>query len=305
MNNTGSIAANFHEGSRSEYLAQYFFSAFGTSFLVPHQEDSGIDLYCSLGTRKGPLLFIENYYLVQIKSKKDDIIYENDSCKWLLSHNYPILICLIDKKENILEIYTTEFIPSLMAKDKLKKVIITFNSNCNIKSSDEVYIAKFTKPIIRSYILDIGKSEIKKKYESILNAWIKLDQENIERKNIGFDLQVVPEKFETNTELNSKRVINGNFLSRDSSKYKLKYNSMLLLYLSNEINVAAKEMNRNKFNELFILSAKILHSFEVSNYALQYFLSSVAAGKKKTESTIDIMLKDSKGNNLPMPNITI
>jgi hypothetical protein len=48
MSMTGSIAANLHEGSRSEYLAQYVFTSFGTAFPVPHQEDSGLDLYCTL-----------------------------------------------------------------------------------------------------------------------------------------------------------------------------------------------------------------------------------------------------------------
>ncbi len=50
---TGSIAANFHEGSRSEYLAQYIFASFGTAVAVQHQEDSGIDLSCTLTERVG------------------------------------------------------------------------------------------------------------------------------------------------------------------------------------------------------------------------------------------------------------
>ena len=44
----GSLAANFHEGSRSEYLAQFVFSSFGTAIPVPHQEDTGLDIYCTL-----------------------------------------------------------------------------------------------------------------------------------------------------------------------------------------------------------------------------------------------------------------
>jgi hypothetical protein len=98
-NNTiaGTIAPNFHEGSRSEYLAQYVFSAFGTAFSVPHQEDSGIDLYCTLGERIGQRLHVQNYYFVQIKSEKKEIEYGGDEAvKWLLSHQYPMLICFID-----------------------------------------------------------------------------------------------------------------------------------------------------------------------------------------------------------------
>ena len=35
MANVGALAANLHEGSRSEYLAQYIFASFGTQFPFP------------------------------------------------------------------------------------------------------------------------------------------------------------------------------------------------------------------------------------------------------------------------------
>ena len=43
-----SVAYGFHEGSRSEYLAQYVFASWGTAVAIPHQEDHGIDLNCTL-----------------------------------------------------------------------------------------------------------------------------------------------------------------------------------------------------------------------------------------------------------------
>jgi hypothetical protein len=36
MTNVGGIAANLHEGSRFEYLAQYVLASFGTAIAVPH-----------------------------------------------------------------------------------------------------------------------------------------------------------------------------------------------------------------------------------------------------------------------------
>jgi hypothetical protein len=47
----GAIAPNAHEGSRSEYLAQYVFASFGAAVALPHQEDSGIDLHCDGASR--------------------------------------------------------------------------------------------------------------------------------------------------------------------------------------------------------------------------------------------------------------
>jgi hypothetical protein len=72
----GAIAAGLHEGSRSEYLAQYVFSMFGTSVPVLHQEDHGIDLFCSLTERKGRRAWPVAYYSVQVKSIGDPWLFE-------------------------------------------------------------------------------------------------------------------------------------------------------------------------------------------------------------------------------------
>lgn len=44
----GTISQNFHIGSRSEILADYLFSSWGTVTPVRRQDDHGIDLYCTL-----------------------------------------------------------------------------------------------------------------------------------------------------------------------------------------------------------------------------------------------------------------
>lgn len=75
MTNVGSIAANFREGSRSEYLAQYVFASFGTAVAVPHQEDFGVDLFCSLTERIGPLSWPVEHFTVQVKSNFEPIVH--------------------------------------------------------------------------------------------------------------------------------------------------------------------------------------------------------------------------------------
>ncbi len=85
----GSVAANLHEGSRSEYLAQYIFASFGTSVPVPHQEDSGIDLYCTLTERVGQRAWARAHYAVQVKSSMDPWVLESEeSIRWLIEHRF-------------------------------------------------------------------------------------------------------------------------------------------------------------------------------------------------------------------------
>ena len=124
MGQIGSLAHNFHQGARSEYLAQYVLSVFGTAIPVPRPEDTGIDLYCAIGREIGKRLLIEHYYIVQIKSDKKDIIYTpEDSTKWILSQKYPFIICIVDKKKGLIELYQTIQLARLFPEENIRKLI--------------------------------------------------------------------------------------------------------------------------------------------------------------------------------------
>jgi hypothetical protein len=105
----GSLAANFHEGSRSEYLAQYVFSSFGTAIPVPHQEDTGLDIYCTLLEQVGRRAWPRAYYSVQVKSTMDPWVFDSPgSVQWLIEHPLPIFLCIVQKpKARILVYHTT------------------------------------------------------------------------------------------------------------------------------------------------------------------------------------------------------
>jgi hypothetical protein len=104
----GSIAANLHEGSRSEYLAQYVFSSFGTAVPVPHQEDTGLDVYCTLLERDGQRAWPRAYYAVQVKSNMDPWIFDGEkSVRWIIEHPLPIFLCVVRKAEARILVYQT------------------------------------------------------------------------------------------------------------------------------------------------------------------------------------------------------
>jgi hypothetical protein len=105
---TGSVAANLHEGSRSEYLAHFVFSSFGTAIPVPHQEDTGLDIYCTLLERVGQRAWPRSYYSVQVKSTMDPWVFEGaDSVRWIVEHPLPIFLCVVQKSEARILVYHT------------------------------------------------------------------------------------------------------------------------------------------------------------------------------------------------------
>lgn len=104
----GSIATNWHEGSRSEYLAQYVFSSLGTSTPVPHQEDNGLDLYCTLMEQVGKRSWPTAYFAVQVKSTEDPWVFESaDSVRWLIEFPLPMFLCAVTKKDARLRVFQT------------------------------------------------------------------------------------------------------------------------------------------------------------------------------------------------------
>ena len=102
MGDTGSTSANFHEANRSEYLAHYVFSSFGTSVPVPRPEDTGLDLYCTLTERVGQRIWPRAYYSVQVKSTFESWKFESpDSIRWLIDTRCRFCFALSSRKKDV------------------------------------------------------------------------------------------------------------------------------------------------------------------------------------------------------------
>src|SRR5512139_2286171 len=113
---TGAIAPNFHEGSRSEVLADYLFSGWGTVTPVRRQDDYGLDLYCTLNERRGQRAFVTDYYVVQIKSSLDPwVFHDEQEVRWLVECPLPLFLGCVDKRGGTLQIYhvTPRFLVSM------------------------------------------------------------------------------------------------------------------------------------------------------------------------------------------------
>lgn len=256
LNMPASIAKNAQEGSRSEYLAQYALSSFGTSIPVPHPEDSGIDLYCTLGRRVGKRFLVENHYLVQVKSNKDPISYNGiDEIKWLLSHKYPFLICIVNKKDARLEIYQTISLATLAAKNNIERITFQlkepdsgdiFPDHLN-NTEIEIYLGS---PIVRFSTSNFTDSKFNKEICDTLKSWIELDQENIELKSTGLSLYRLPLEWKTNNPV-KKFQFKGNFKDTfENDNPSSQYFELICKLLSYLVNKAAADKDIEKYISL-------------------------------------------------------
>jgi len=113
---SGTLGYSWHEGSRGEYLAQYFLTALGVSVPVIRQEDIGIDFFCALAHQANRKLTFHSPYMVQHGSAGSkefsyggykDGKWLGDSIEWLFSQELPLFACTVDQSTMRFRIYST------------------------------------------------------------------------------------------------------------------------------------------------------------------------------------------------------
>jgi hypothetical protein len=204
----GSIAANFHEGSRSEYLAQYVFSSFGTAIPVPHQEDSGLDIYCTLLERVGRRAWPRAYYSVQVKSTMEPWVFRGEeSVRWLIEHPLPIFLCIVQKSEARLLVYhTTPRFAAWAVLQRPKRLVLIPGLESQAETvkwaTGDTFLLK--APILNFTVQQVLDPGFRSRVAEVLKFWIDYDVENLSRIKNGIPQFRVPHEYKTNsTELKS------------------------------------------------------------------------------------------------------
>jgi hypothetical protein len=179
---SGSIAANFHEGSRSEILADYLFSAWGTVSPVRRQDDYGIDLYCTLTERVGQRKRVQEYFSAQERSVDDPWIFnDRDSVEWLVRHPVPLFLCTINKKEGVVRVYQVFqrfyiwVMGSLPDRVELK---LEHGVHGRVETWNEGSSYSLSVPIIEAGLRDLVDAERMEHLRQVFSHWVRLDREN-------------------------------------------------------------------------------------------------------------------------------
>jgi hypothetical protein len=189
---TGAVASNLHEGSRSEYLAQYVFSMFGTSVPVPHQEDHGIDLYCTLLERRGRRAWPVAYYSVQVRSNHRPWVFNTpESVQWLIEYPMPLFYSVVEKDKARVRVYhTLSRFMSVTTSEKLPRALSlvpgrgTESMTMIPPNADQNQIS-LGAPILQFTIdelLDTGRFDA---IRNVLQFWILIDLANVHRYQTG------------------------------------------------------------------------------------------------------------------------
>lgn len=234
----GSIAANLHEGSRSEYLAQYIFASFGTVVSVPHQEDTGLDLYCTLTERLGQRAFPRAYFSVQVKSTMDPWVLDGrDSVDWLIKHPLPVFLCVVDKQSSRLRVYHTA--PRFYAwalppiPERLELVPTTDEVGRCVQWSNGSEFS-LSAPILDACIKHLVDDSFHARAKEVLRFWADIDVQNLARMTAGLHVFRMPDAYQTNATTHRAWVEQG-VVNAPDLRPVVEYTKRSLAYLASQL----------------------------------------------------------------------
>jgi hypothetical protein len=194
-------------------LAQYVFSAFGTCSPVLRQEDTGIDMHCTLVEYESPRrAWPDAYFAVQVKGDGEEWVFRSPkSVRFLVRYPAPLLLCVVDKKSLRMRVYQTTGRFHIGALETLPNRLTLVPGDVSEETEQRTVSwppgqqIGIGPPILQFYASELdyqtGDPTAKQNFEriaSILRFWVLNDAENIARMQAGLPLAKAPGQYMTN-----------------------------------------------------------------------------------------------------------
>lgn len=199
---TGVVAANPHEGSRSEILADYMFSGWGTVTPVRRQDDFGIDLYCTLTDRVGQRAVVTDYFTVQVKSTDEPWRFNDaDSVRWLIEYPQPLFLAWVDKRAGVLRVYHTmpRFLAGALRPLRGHLTLVPGNGHAGtfVEWRDGFQFS-LSAPILEISVADLLDEATMVARRQAFKQWVELDRSNCELSRQGLLRFRMPASYRAN-----------------------------------------------------------------------------------------------------------
>lgn len=197
----GAVAANFHQGSRSEVLADYLFSSFGTVTPVRRSDDHGVDLYCTLTKRVGQRAVVTDYYSVQVKSNDDPWVFIGpEEIKWLFDHPTPLFLAHVDKRKGIVSVYqlTTRFYAEMWPTVNALQLRPGAGPDGQVPGRIDGHSFDLSAPVIVVSIADLQDDAAMANVHQVLEYWVTIERENCTLRRMGVSRMRAPHRYTTN-----------------------------------------------------------------------------------------------------------
>jgi hypothetical protein len=202
----------FRFGDRAEYLSGYILSGLSFVVQVPKSEDVGHDLFCTLTKQKGNLIQSGPSFSVQVKNRKQELIYEKEyEISWIKTLENPFFICIADNENLKIRIYTTWNRLSSKPFANPKRIVLSPGNKDDTYQQatfdDGTLLVPLGKPILEISTEDSNDQDKCQYFSSIFRQWITIDRHNIVNMDAGLHWIFGPHTYETNEQVKTKNLL--------------------------------------------------------------------------------------------------
>lgn len=206
----GGRARSFRFGDTDEKMAGSILSFIAFTTQVSREDDVGHDFICVLAYREENLLRAGPSFAVQVKSisQRENFIFDKPhACNWLENQEIPYFVCLVDRANLRLDLYSTWNIHNSYLWKRAKAYILVpggpdDNPDLPYPRDEpecrEEQKIPLGKPALSITMQDVTDEEKVEHYRAVLRDWISLERENILRKDLALKWIRGPIQYETN-----------------------------------------------------------------------------------------------------------
>lgn len=195
----------FHEGDRSEFLAQFAFSTIGYCVPVPRQFDRfGVDVIVHLFERVGANVAATGRAVaLQVKSDANEILIDTKEMRdCLYATSLPFFLAVIDKAEWRLDVYTTFLrLLAYWSNPDATVRLVPGDKDARAFPEDGSTIVFLGKPIASVLLADLEagatKVETRERLSRVVNHWARWEQRHLDWRDDGVPFVACPGQYET------------------------------------------------------------------------------------------------------------
>lgn len=202
----GARARGFRFGDTAELLAEFILGSMAFTTAVPRQEDVGHDFHCVLIERAGNLLKAGPFFTVQVKSNRDNLVYEREhEVAWIKNQENPFFVGVSSRENLTLEIYSTWNMLNGFLHKAADRIILVPGGpedeyqEIQTREDGSEQIIPLGRPILRMSAHDAMNEERAQSFGGVLREWVEMDRENIANRQAGMYWVVGPIQHETNS----------------------------------------------------------------------------------------------------------
>jgi hypothetical protein len=198
-------AMGYHEGDRSDYMAQFAFSTVSYCTPVPRQYDRfGVDFYAHLARKVGRKLVATGRTIsIQVKSSTQPILLNKPELRTCLySQALPFFLAIIEKEDGIISIYTMYTRLIQFWTNRNSDVFIVPAPKPDVPPADGIARIYLGDPIYRRPLRDLEKKAVmierRQELLRVLEFWARWEQLQLAWKEDNLPLVTWISQYETN-----------------------------------------------------------------------------------------------------------